>query len=405
MTRANSFWSALVVVSLVATPLAARAQYTTPDTTKTDTTKSPDSPKPAPPPPAVKPATPGLDFSAWVFGDFQYQTDDAAKAANGGSAPNKFDIGRAYLTFKGPLGDRVSYRVTTDIKQGAGTDSYKGWFVRLKYAFLQYDYMKPNADGASAFARLGVLHTVVVDHEENFWPRYLAQTGVEKNGFFSSADLGVATQITLPNKLGEIYADVVNGTGYDNPENNKYKDFQARVTITPLANSKSILKTLTISPWYSYGGNASVFLNNTTSPITDRLKKDRYGIFVGNKDRRLTFGGDYAERKDGADNNTTDVTLDQIVNTTGQLYDAFVIVRPLEFSQPDTKQSFGVVARYDHWKPNKDVSGYAEFLVAGIFWEPTRKVTMALDYQGQTPKSGLSGSKASSIFLHWNLVF
>jgi hypothetical protein len=405
MTRANSYWSALVVVSLVAAPLAARAQYTTPDTTKTDTAKSPDSPKPAPPPPAVKPATPGLDFSAWVFGDFQYQTDDAAKAANGGSHPNKFDIGRAYLTFKGPLGDRVSYRVTTDIKQGAGTDSYKGWFVRLKYAFLQYDYMKPNADGASAFARLGVLHTVVVDHEENFWPRYLAQTGVEKNGFFSSADLGVATQITLPNKIGEIYVDVVNGTGYDNPENNKYKDFQARLTITPLAKTSSILKTLTISPWYSYGGNASVFLTSPTNPITDRLKKDRYGIFVGNKDRRFTFGADYAERKDGVDNNTTDATLDQIVQNTGQLFDGFVVVRPLEFSNPDTKQSFGVVARYDHWKPNKDVSGYAQFLVAGVFWEPTRKATLALDYQEQTPKNGLSGAKSSSIFLHWNLVF
>src|SRR3569623_1997832 len=137
MTRTNSLWSTLVAVSLVATPLAARAQYTT-DTTKTDTAKSPDHPKPAPS--ATKPATPGLDFSAWIFGDYQYQTDEAAKAANGGSAPNKFDIGRVYLTFKGPLGDRVSYRATTDIKQGGGTDSYKGWFVRLKYAYLQYDY-------------------------------------------------------------------------------------------------------------------------------------------------------------------------------------------------------------------------------------------------------------------------
>ena len=238
MTRTNSLWSTLVAVSLVATPLAARAQYTT-DTTKTDTAKSPDHPKPEPS--ATKPATPGLDFSAWIFGDYQYQTDEAAKAANGGSAPNKFDIGRVYLTFKGPLGDRVSYRATTDIKQGGGTDSYKGWFVRLKYAYLQYDYMKPNADGASAFARLGVLHTVLVDHEENFWPRYLAQTPVERNGVFSSADLGVSTGVTLPNKLGEIYADVVNGTGYDNPENNKYKDFQARLTITPLAKSASLL--------------------------------------------------------------------------------------------------------------------------------------------------------------------
>ncbi len=405
MTRAISLWSALLVASLIATPRTVRAQAMTPDTTKSDTAKSPDAPKPAPAPQAVKPATPGLDFSAWVFGDFQYQTDDASKAANGGSHPNKFDIGRAYLTLKGPLGDRVSYRVTTDIKQGGGTDSYKGWFVRLKYGFLQYDLMKPNADGASAFARLGMLHTMLIDHEENFWPRYLTNTAVEKYGFFSSADLGVATQFTLPNKLGEIYADVVNGTGYDNPENNKYKDFQARVTITPLAKSNSILKTFAISPWFSYGGNASVFLTNPTSPITDRLDKNRYGIFVGNKDRRLTFGADYAERKDGTDSNTSDVTLDNIVNTTGQLFDGFVLVRPLEFSQPDTKQSFGVVGRYDHWKPNKDVDGYVQFIVAGVFWEPTRKVTMALDYQEQSPKSGISGAKTSSVFLHWNLVF
>ncbi len=397
MTRTISLWSALVVVSLLAAPHVASAQATTPDTAK-----SADAPKP---PPAMKPATPGFDFSAWVFGDFQYQTDDAAKAANGGSHPNKFDIGRAYLTFKGPLGDRVSYRVTTDIKQGGGTDSYRGWFVRLKYAFLQYDYLKPNPDGLAALARLGVLHTVVIDHEENFWPRYLSQVALEKYGFFSSADLGVASQITLPNKLGEIYVDVVNGTGYDNSENNKYKDIQARLTITPLAKSTSILKTLTISPWFSYGGNTSTFLNSPTNPITDRLDKNRYGIFVGNKDRRLTFGADYAERKDGTDSNTSDVTLDNIVNTTGQLFDGFVVVRPLEFSQPDTKQSFGMVGRYDHWKPNKDVDGYVQFIVAGVFWEPTRKVTLALDYQQQSPKSGLSGAKASSVFLHWNLVF
>jgi hypothetical protein len=403
MTRTSSVWSALIALSLVATPFTAHAQYTTSDTTKSDTAKSPDHPKPAPD--AAKPATPGLDFSAWIFGDWQYQSDDAAKAANGGSAPNKFDIGRVYLTFKGPLGDRASFRATTDVKQGAGTDSYKGWFVRLKYAYLQYDYLKPSADGASAFARIGVLHTVVIDHEENFWPRYLAQTALEKNGFFSSADLGVSTGITLPNKLGEIYADVVNGTGYDNPENNKYKDFQVRISLTPLRKSASILKTLTISPWFSYGGNTSVFLNDATNPITDKLDKNRYGIFVGNKDRRLTFGGEYAERKDGADDNTTDATLDQIVNTTGQLYDAFLVVRPLEFSAPDTRQSFGVLGRYDHWKPNKGSDAYAQFIVVGVFWEPTRKTALALDYQETSPKNGLSGAKASSMFLHFNLVF
>src|SRR5690606_13739860 len=49
--------------------------------------------------PAVdaKRGKPGLDFSGWVFGDFQLTTDEASKAANGGKAPNRFDIGRAYL--------------------------------------------------------------------------------------------------------------------------------------------------------------------------------------------------------------------------------------------------------------------------------------------------------------------
>jgi hypothetical protein len=395
MKRTRVALAIALAAALSIAPALAHAQSPTPDTTA----------KKDPPPPPVKPATPGLDFSAWLFGDFQVQTDSAAKAGNGGSKPNKFDIGRVYLTFKGPLGDRVSYRATTDIQQNASTDSYKGWIVRLKYAFLQYDYLKPNADGASAFARIGMLHTVLIDHEENFWPRYLTNTAIERSGFFSSADLGVATGITLPNKLGEIYADIVNGTGYAAPENNKYKDFQARVTITPFGNGSSILKTFAISPWYSYGGNASVFANSNSNAITDRLKKDRYGIFVGNRDRRLTFGADYAERKDGADGNTTDASLDQIVETSGQLYDAFVLVRPLEFTRPDTKQSFGAVVRYDHFKPNKDVDGYNQFIVAGIFWEPTRKSTFALDYQGSTPKNGLAGNKSESLFLHWSLTF
>jgi hypothetical protein len=387
--RAGLFLS--LCAALAALPLSARAQ---------GTAIADSTPKPPPP----KPATPGLDFSAWLFGDFQVQTDSAAKAGNGGSKPNKFDIGRVYFTLKGPIGDRVSYRATTDIRQNASTDSYKGWIVRLKYAFLQYDYMKPSPTGASAFARIGMLHTVLIDHEENFWLRYLTPTAVERNGFFSSADLGVATGITLPNKLGEIYADIVNGTGYDTPENNKYKDYQARLTLTPFGKGKSILQTFAISPWYSAGGNTSKFLTDPDNPITDRLAKDRWGLFVGNRDRRLTFGAEYAERKDDVDSSNDPLT-DEIVQTTGQLYDAFLIVRPIEFTKPDTKQSFGALVRYDHFKPNKDVDGYSQFLVAGVFWEPTRKASLALDYQGSTPKNGLSGAKSESLFLHWQLYF
>ncbi|HEX7942813.1 MAG TPA: hypothetical protein VF488_13465, partial [Gemmatimonadaceae bacterium] len=190
--------TAAVAAALLALPALAGAQDTTYKTASDTAAKpAPDTTHKAPP--AVK--TPSLDFSGWVFGNFQVQTDDAAKAANGGKRPNKFDIERAYLTFKMPAGDRASVRVTTDIKPGAASSGYQGWFVRLKYGYLQYDYVRgaQGANGWNALARIGMLHTVLIDHQETFWPRYLGKVATERFGFFSSADLGAATQISLPN--------------------------------------------------------------------------------------------------------------------------------------------------------------------------------------------------------------
>lgn len=249
--------------------------------------------------PAVdaKRGKPGLDFSGWVFGDFQLTTDEASKAANGGKAPNRFDIGRAYLNFRVPAGDRASVRVTTDIEQQDGSSgAYDGWIVRLKYAYLQYDFLRSaSPNGLSATARAGMLHTVLIDHEEHFWPRYLHRVATDAFGFFASADLGVATQWTLPNRAGEIYATVVNGSGYEHPESDRFKDFAARLSLTPLGGRGGYLATFTISPWISVGKSASAFADDPTNPITEGLEKKRYGVFAGVRDRRLTLGGAKSE--------------------------------------------------------------------------------------------------------------
>src|SRR5256885_2245533 len=89
-----------------------------------------------------------------------------------------------------------------------------------------------NATPPFAPQRFGIVHTVVIDHEEGFWPRYLSQTDVERSGgFFSSSDVGVAGLVTLPNKMGEIYATITNGTGYGAAETDRFKDFAARVSL------------------------------------------------------------------------------------------------------------------------------------------------------------------------------
>src|SRR5438045_3986728 len=98
---------------------------------------------------------PPIDFSGVIYSNYQYRTDIRAKDFN------KFDIERVYLTFRMPAGEHASIRVTTDVYQQQTTPNdayYTGWALRLKYAYLQYNYItgaKPT--DFSAVARMGML--------------------------------------------------------------------------------------------------------------------------------------------------------------------------------------------------------------------------------------------------------
>ncbi|HEY9516048.1 MAG TPA: hypothetical protein VIQ74_10260 [Gemmatimonadaceae bacterium] len=388
----------LVVAALatsVLIPIVAGAQATTSDSSKT------------PPPEPAKPAAPRLDFSGVVFGNFQVVTDSATREQHGGKATDKFDIERAYLNFRMPAGDRASVRVTTDIKQQNATGgAYGGWIVRLKYAYLQYDFLRNSGspDGASAFARVGVLNNVVIDHEESFWPRYLSKVGPDRYGYFSSSDLGFATQLTLPKKLGEIYGTITNGNGYESPESDRFKDFALRVSLTPLGQKKGLLQTLTISPWMYVGQKASQFESDPISPIVDGLERNRYGVFVGVRDRRLTLGGEWSRRTDEVESGDTPASR-LVANTTGQVYSAFAIARPLEWGDPARKSPVGAIFRWDSFRPDRDADGSLRNIIAGIFWEPTKGTALALDYQQSEPRDGLAGATSETWFLHWQVAF
>ena len=227
---------ALLAVSLAALLASGEAVAQQPDSARRDTARPP-----APPPPPT-PKTPQLDFSGIIFANWSYRTDRAARAQN------RFDVERAYLTFRMPVGDRTSIRITADVFQNTaapGDAFYRGWAFRAKYAYLQYDFLR-NYQGMSAYARLGMLHTVVIEHVETFWPRWLSRTAVELTGFFASADLGAATQVNLPSKRGELYATITNGPGYTSRETDRFKDAGVRLTLTPLSASKGLLSTTAI---------------------------------------------------------------------------------------------------------------------------------------------------------------
>jgi hypothetical protein len=362
------------------------------------------------------PAAPQLDFSGVLFGNFQWRTDAAAKTQTGGKPLSKFDIGRAYLNFRMQAGDRGSIRITTDIFQQSPSAYYSGWSVRLKYGYFQYDFTKNLAGvtGLGAVGRIGMLHTVVVDHEEGFWPRYLGQTAVEVNGFFSSADVGVASLLTLPNKRGEAYFTITNGTNYNLGETDRFKDFAARLSLTPLANHSDWLRTLTLSPWYYKGWTASQFVlggGAQVGPVSDGLQRDKRGIFVGLKERRLTGGVEFAQRVEGVEGGANTVALPRTVaSRTSNLASVFALVRPMEFGDSKKRSNFGLLGRWDTFKLNKALPASATnpsntFVVLGAFWDLNARATFALNYQELKSELAAPTFPAKTLFLHWQATF
>jgi hypothetical protein len=385
----------------------------------------------------VTPVTPALDFSGVIFGSYGYRSDSAAAAVLGGQHPNQFGLDRAYLTFRMPAGDNGAIRITTDIFQNtstAATNYYGGWAVRIKYGYVQYTGARNQfGAGSSLTGRIGVLHTVVVDHEEGFWPRYLGQVALERNGFFSSADAGAAGLLTLGNKWGEIYGTITNGPGYSSFERDRFKDFAIRASLTPLASHdamNAILKSFTITPWVYKGWIASGFAaggagqvgSGTNGAVTEGLQHDRWGIFGGVKERRVTAGLEFAQRMDGGETGlNTGASPRATFDTTGSIVSGFIIGRPTEWFNAAQHSNLSFVARYDHVTPNTSptAAAYAgttpsyNYWILGGSYDATQRLTFTIDWQVQSPTDfpAATGTniratpRQSTVFAHWQATF
>ena len=364
---------------------------------------TPPQPPPGQPPPSTPP--PASPFSGIVFGNYQYH---AEHAPDGSTGANRFDLDRAYLTYRLAAGSRAGVRVTADLFKSPTT----GYDLRLKYAYLQYDFLKRG--DLSAFARAGILHTVEIDHEENYWPRWIAQVATERARFFSSADVGVATQVNLPRKFGEIYATITDGPGYANAGvDDRFKDFALRVSLTPLARRNGILKTLTFSPWVYRGDTASKFAASVADPATGQLgaigrglKRNRWGVFGGLRNSRLSAGAEYAERMDQTESGeNTAVSPVAVATSTGRVVSAFAVIKPFLLADSASTVPLGVVARWDDTKADKAQDASTRFVIAGLTWDLTSRAAIALDYQEQRARRGASAPSSKVYFAHFVVNF
>jgi len=383
----------VAIAAALGIPSITRAQDTT--RTKRDTVVVVQTPAPAP-------ALP-FDFSGVLYANYQTGGNRTERRT---SLQNRFDVERAYLTFRAGAGDHMSIRVTTDLYQQRDSTRdqyYRGWAIRAKYAYAQYDYIQAPGTALKAVARLGMLHTPVVDYEEGFWPRGIAQTAPELNGYFSSSDVGVATSISLPDHWGEIYGGVYNGSGYSSRETDRFKDFGGRLTLVPFNATHGVFRTFAISPWAYKGWKASDFLRGqgTLDPVTVGRQKDRFGVHVGIKDPRITLAtqlGWRLEQFESAD--TLTARTPTVVRPTASLVSAYTLIKPLAFINSAPSWPVNLVFRFDRVKPDTDKDPYSQFVVGGIGFDLNKKASLWFDYQDQDPKSGSTAADLKTFFVH-----
>jgi hypothetical protein len=321
--------------------------------------------------------TTSIEFSGILYPQFVYG------GTKGNRSQNRFDVERAYLNVRAKVADRTSIRLTSDIYRPAAGASYT---LRAKYAYVQYDYWLAGAGymNTTAQARLGMQQTVVIDQEEQYWPRYISQVAIERSGLFSSSDLGLSTTIGFSGGMAELFGMVSNGTGYAQGENDRFKDYSVRLSITPWG-APTAQHALAISPWYSKGARQSVI-----DPAVG-LKKDRVGVFAAWRSPAITVGGDFA-------NATNENEAGTILNRTtqdesGKVISLFTQVKPFIVMDGKGNPSWGVILRYDKIDSDNAFvpSGGAfpvangKFIVAGITHEVNNRFTWALDWQQQSP--------------------
>ena len=368
---------------------------------------------------AQTPAPASPLFSGVVFGGYNYQLPTSSNQLPNQNN-NAFVIDRAYLTFRTTAGEHLSVRVTTDVYQSTES-APNAYTIRAKFAYLQYDGAR-QASGAQLTGRIGILQNVVIDHFENFWPRYLSQSAVERALFFASADVGVAALYTMPNKLGEVYATIVNGPGYTTRERDRFKDFAMRVSLTPLATRDvaPLLKNFTLTGWAYRGATASAFVNGgagQNGAIGDALARNRAGVFTGIRDQRLVLGAEVAQRTDESEvGDNTNASPRAVSSLTARLVSGIFIIRPLAFRSADGKSPFGIVTRYDRVNPTASSSGFVQptvssdayhTLIAGAFADISTQAQIALDYQEQLTSRGaiLPPNPLKGYFLHFVVNF
>ena len=293
---------------------------------------------------------PALKLGATIFADSTYQAAPVTTDADGNEIhPSSFNVTRAYLNVTGTLNKRIAFRITPDVarESGAGSSLSGSQQFRLKYAYAQLNLDEWTTKGS--FVRFGMQQTPYLDYVDAIYRyRFQGTTFVEREGYLSSSDTGIAMRYVLPSEYGDVHGGIYNGEGYSKAEVNDRKALQLRATLRPLPKSK-----------LGKGFRATLFYDG-----------DRY-VAKGLRERLVgQLAYEHPRFNAGLD---VISTKDRVSASKPQLDGRGWSV----FATPRLGKGWELLLRHDHNKPDRDSSVVRKRNIAGVaYWLPNlQKVT------------------------------
>jgi phosphate-selective porin O/P len=293
-----------------------------------------------------------------LFTDFTYTEAPPITDSDKNSVhKSEFEVRRAYLNVTGNISEWFSYRVTPDVAARLATTTttaglpagssataatnYDGSDVfRLKYAFGQLNLDQPLRSKGS-WVRFGQQQTPYVDFMEQIYRyRFQGTTYTEREGFQSSADVGLSGHYNFPGSYGDVHLGYYNGDTYTKAEANDQKSFQIRGSLRPFPRL-DVLKGLRFHLFY-----------NHDHPVRD-ASRQRFVLSTTFEHPRVNLGIDYLDATDQASARKPSVKADG--------WSVWVT--------PRTKFGLEALFRHDHTTPNSSVDAARTRTIAGIaYW-------------------------------------
>ncbi len=329
---------------------------------------------------AAQQQQPSVSLGGVVYAQWGAQMDSLSPA-------NNFDVTRAYLNAIGRFNGGILTRITADVYHDGDATAGGGLNYRLKYAYFGW-----NPTGSPLTFRFGLTQTPFLDWEEALWDyRMQGPMMVDRNGYMSSSDFGLAVDGNVNSELVDFQAMAFNGENYNKAPGDRHKDFAARVSVRVMGTDDgSRVGGLRITGYAQAG--------TPTSGGT----RSRFIGMLSYRSKALTLAGEYLSATDT-------VTAPATGKHTGTGISVFGV-----FHVPASQLS--VIARADIVDPNTANNTTATSndkrttLILGLSYQLSPNVRLLADLdntslQGSTVGSATAPKKVTQALFQTQFTF